>query len=75
MAKGQVKTPILVINGADDGFLKPEQVAAFKKEAALPPPAPTESAKFELSALKYDAEADRKAWRSMQDFFKRVFGK
>ena len=90
---GQVKTPILVINGADDGFLKPEQVAAFKKDMddagadfnymSLPgvrhsytnPQADEFSNKFELPALKYDAEADKRAWQSMQEFFGRVFGK
>lgn len=30
--KGNVKTPMLVINGAEDGFLKPEAIAAFVKE-------------------------------------------
>jgi len=93
VTKGQVKTPILVINGADDGFLNPEQVAAFKKDMAdaeadftyislegvrhsyTNPQADEFSKKFELAALKYDAEADKKAWQSMQDFFKRVFGK
>jgi dienelactone hydrolase len=33
------------------------------------------SNKFELPALKYDAEADKRAWQSMQEFFDRVFGK
>lgn len=30
--KGQVKAKILVLNGADDPFTKPEQIAAFKQE-------------------------------------------
>ena len=34
MTKGNVKTSILVINGADDSFLKPETIVAFKKELA-----------------------------------------
>lgn len=29
---GQVKARVLVLNGADDPFAKPEQIAAFKKE-------------------------------------------
>lgn len=30
--KGRAKAPMLVINGADDGFIKPEAIAAFMKE-------------------------------------------
>lgn len=30
--KGEVKAKVLVLNGADDPFTKPEQIAAFKKE-------------------------------------------
>jgi len=32
--KGDIKTRILVFNGADDPFVKAEQIAAFKKEMA-----------------------------------------
>ncbi|MDT8404042.1 dienelactone hydrolase family protein [Sulfuriflexus sp.] len=31
-SKGDVKASVLVYNGADDPFVKPEQIAAFKKE-------------------------------------------
>lgn len=31
-AKGAVKAKVLVANGADDSFVKPEEIAAFKKE-------------------------------------------
>jgi dienelactone hydrolase len=30
--KGEVKAKVLVLNGADDPFTKPEQIVAFKKE-------------------------------------------
>ena len=33
-APGQVKAKVLVLNGADDPMVKPEQIAAFKKEMA-----------------------------------------
>lgn len=33
-AKGAVKARVLVLNGADDGFVTPESIAAFKKEMA-----------------------------------------
>jgi dienelactone hydrolase len=29
---GSVKTPLLVMNGADDAFVKPEEIAGFEKE-------------------------------------------
>lgn len=32
--KGQVKAKVLVLNGADDPFTKPEQITAFKQEMA-----------------------------------------
>lgn len=32
VAPGKVKAKILVLNGADDPFVKPEQIAAFKQE-------------------------------------------
>ena len=31
-APGKVKAKVLVLNGADDPFIKPDQVDAFKKE-------------------------------------------
>ncbi len=34
VSQGQVKASVLVINGADDGFLDPKTVASFKKEMA-----------------------------------------
>jgi len=34
VSKGQVKAAVLVINGADDGFLDPKTVASFKQEMA-----------------------------------------
>ena len=33
------------------------------------------SKKFNLPALKYDKQADKKSWRAMHGFFKRVFAK
>jgi dienelactone hydrolase len=32
VTKNKVTTPILVINGSDDGFIKPESIGAFMKE-------------------------------------------
>ena len=32
VAAGKVKAKVLVLNGADDPFVKPEQISAFKKE-------------------------------------------
>ena len=93
MAKNQVAAAIMVINGAEDGFLKSDAVAAFVKEMVdantdftymslkgvrhsfTNPMADEFSKKFNLPALKYDKQADRKSWQVMHQFFQRVFAK
>ncbi len=50
LAPGKVKAAVLVINGADDGFLDPKTVATFKKEMA----AATEDFKYvSLEGVKH----------------------
>jgi dienelactone hydrolase len=50
VSPGQVKAAVLVINGADDGFLDPKTVASFKKEMA----AATEDFKYvSLEGVKH----------------------
>lgn len=88
--KGQVKAAVLVHNGADDPFVKPEQIVAFEKEmqaagvdytliqhanakhSFTSPDADTYGKKFNIP-LAYNAEADKASWKSMQDFFKKIF--
>jgi dienelactone hydrolase len=93
VSPGQVKASVLVINGADDGFLDPKTVESFKKEMAAATKdfnyvslegvrhsytnkqADEFSKKFDIPALKYNKEADERAWSAMQDLFKRVFAR
>jgi dienelactone hydrolase len=90
---GMVRTRVLVLTGADDPFIKPESVEAFKKEmdtakanyrlisypgarhSFTNPDADANAAKFNLPALAYNAEADKRSWAEMQAFFKEVFRK
>lgn len=85
--KEKVKPRILVLTGASDPLVPPEQVEVFKKEMEAA------GAKFEvvsypgakhgftnpdadshgMHALGYDAEADKKSWAAMLAMFKQVF--
>lgn len=89
-AKGKVKAQMLVLNGADDPFVKAEDIVNFEKEmqaAAVKyqlinypgakhsftsPEADVNGKKFNLP-LAYHAEADKKSWQAMQDFFVKIF--
>ena len=86
---GAVKAKVLVCHGADDPFVKPDQIAAFKKEMA--------AAKVDLkfiaypgavhaftkpaagsdksSGKAYDAKADQESWAEMKAFFAKLFAK
>jgi dienelactone hydrolase len=93
MEKDKVTASILVINGAEDGFLKSDTVASFTKEMVeanvdftykslkgvrhsyTNPQADEFSKKFNIPALKYDQQADKQSWKTMHQFFKRVFAK
>lgn len=90
--KGVVKARVLVLNGADDPFTKPEQINAFKEEMkkagvdyrfisypgakhAFTNPAATELGKRFGLPLAYNAEADKKSWDEMKQFFKDLFSR
>ncbi len=84
-----IKARILVCSGADDAFIKPEQIAAFKK------PLDSAHVKYEfvsfpgavhsftvpgadkknIANMKYNAEADKKSWEMMLALFKDTLGK
>jgi dienelactone hydrolase len=86
---GKVKAKILVLNGAADPMVTPEQREAFKKEMK------TAKVKYEfidlkdakhgftnpdadkhgMPALGYNAEADKKSWAEMLRFFKKNLDK
>lgn len=84
--KGKVRGRILVMTGAADSFVPPEQVAAFEAEMKAA------GAKYEvirypgarhsftnpdagtygMEALAYDADADRKSWAAMLRMFRKA---
>lgn len=88
-APGAVKARLLILTGADDPMVGPDQVEAFKKEMTAA------GAKFEvvsephakhsftnpdadkvgMPALGYNAEADKDSWERMLKFLAEVFGK
>jgi dienelactone hydrolase len=82
-----IRAKILVLHGADDPYVPPEEVAAFEKEM--------KDAKVDWQLVKYsgavhafavpgagndtskgaayNASADRRSWQAMKDFFKEIF--
>ena len=88
-APGAVKARLLILTGADDPMVGPDQVEAFKKEMTAA------GAKFDvvsephakhaftnpdadkvgMAALGYNAEADKDSWERMLKFLAEVFGK
>lgn len=84
-----IQCPVLVLHGADDPFVKPDEVAAFKKEMA------DAGVQYEFIAypgavhsftrpdagsdpgkgVAYNKEADEKSWAAMKKFFSRIFAK
>ena len=88
---GIVKAKVLVLNGADDKFIPPEQIEAFKQEMksagvdyqffsypgavhSFTNPEATELGKKFKMAVAYNAEADRKSWDEMKNFFSTILG-
>ncbi|MEA2736119.1 MAG: hypothetical protein QOE14_2570 [Humisphaera sp.] len=86
--EGQVKAKILVLHGAADPLVPPEQVRAFeeemKKAKADYKIIPYEGAKHAftnpnadkvgIAALGYNKAADEESWQDMQSFFNKIFG-
>jgi dienelactone hydrolase len=84
---GTLKAKILACHGADDPFISDEELLGFRKEMqdakadwqliaygnavhSFTNPAQ----KGELKGAMYNAEADQRSWRAMQDFFNELFG-
>jgi dienelactone hydrolase len=80
-----IKAELLILHGADDPFVKPDEVAAFEKEMAAAnvkytlvkyPGAmhgftnPANTG--ELPGALYNAEADQKSWQAMEKFLARA---
>ena len=82
-----IKTKVLVLHGADDPNVPPEQVAAFEDEmrkggvdwelvkyskavhSFTNPAAGNDNSK----GVAYNAEADKRSWQAMKDFFGEIF--
>lgn len=89
MEAKNVKTKMLILNGADDKMAGPEQVAALEKELKTAhadykmisyPGAvhgftnPKNGAGLMGGAVAYNEEADKASWKEMQNFFAQIFG-
>ena len=86
--EGQVKAKILVLHGAADPFVPPQQLAAFEKEMKAAkadyrviqyPDAQhaftnPDVDKVDLDGAKYQKAADEQSWKDMRTFFAEIFG-
>jgi dienelactone hydrolase len=85
---GEVKAKVLVCHGADDPHVPPAEVAAFEEEmrkagadwqlnsyGGAVHGFTNPSANDKAHGVAYNAEADRRSWQAMKDFFAEVFGK
>ncbi|MDR3401354.1 MAG: dienelactone hydrolase family protein [Chthoniobacter sp.] len=82
-----IKCPLLVLHGADDPMVKPDEVAAFKKEMddakvkytfiAYPDAVHAftrpDVGSDKSKGVAYNAEADKKSWAEMKKFFSQIF--
>ena len=80
-----IKGKVLVCHGTDDPFVKPEEVAAFKKEMgdagvdmrfeSYPGAVHSFTVKEANNPpyMAYNEEADKKSWETMKAFFAEVF--
>lgn len=82
-----IKCPVLVLHGADDPFVKPDEVAAFKKEMAdggvkytfIAYPGAVhaftrpDAGNDNSKGAAYNANADKESWAEMKKFFGRIF--
>jgi dienelactone hydrolase len=80
-----IKAQILVLHGADDPVVTPEEVTAFEKEMkeavvkyeVIKYPGAVHSftnpaSKGDIPGVKYNAEADVKSWQAMKEFFNKT---
>jgi dienelactone hydrolase len=82
-----IKGKVLVCQGADDTFISPQDRAAFENEMrqnhvdwemnlygnAVHAFTNPEADKHGIPGIAYNAEADRRSWQAMQDFFRELF--
>jgi dienelactone hydrolase len=84
---GGVRARVLVFNGAEDTFISPEDIAAFKKEmtesgadwnfvemeGAVHSFTVPSAGSDKSTGVAYHPEADRKSWAMLEDFLKEIF--
>jgi dienelactone hydrolase len=82
---GKVKAPLLVMTGADDPFVPPDQVAKFESEmkaaganfkvirypGARHSFTNPDAASYGMTQLAYNADADKKSWTAMLSMFRK----
>lgn len=85
---GKVKASVLVCHGADDPFVKPDEVAAFKEEmkkadvklefiaypGAVHSFTKPEAGNDPSKGVAYQEKADKESWTAMKKFLGEVFG-
>jgi dienelactone hydrolase len=83
-----IKAKVLALCGADDPYEKSEDMAAFEKQLkdgnvdyqivayghAVHAFTDKEVDKLNQPGAKYNADADRRSWQTMRDFFTEIFG-
>lgn len=84
---GKIRAKVLVLQGADDPFVPPEQVRAFEDEMraadvdwqlvkyskAVHSFTNPDAGSDNAKGAAYNAVADRRSWREMQSFFAEIF--
>jgi len=83
----QIKTPILILHGAEDGFIKPETIDQVRTSLdkakvdwymvtyanAVHAFSNPDADSFKIPGIGYNEKAARRSWAEMQDFFKEKF--
>jgi dienelactone hydrolase len=86
-AVGDIKGKVLVLHGADDQFESPAEIAAFQEEmrrarvdwqmnyygGAMHSFTNPASGSYGIKGVGYNAEADRRSWLAMRNFFDEIF--
>jgi dienelactone hydrolase len=86
---GNIRAKVLVLHGADDPHVPPQQVAAFQDEmrkggvdwqmvfygGAVHSFTNPDSGSDPSKGVAYNANADRRSWEAMKAFFAEIFGK
>ncbi len=86
---GSIKAKILVLHGADDSLVKPEQLSQFEENlkyagadwqvvvygGAKHSFTNPDADKVGIPGVGYSKSADRRSWNTMLAFFKEIFGK